>query len=114
MEGKTNAEIAEITGKSLSRINALFSGYKIEVRDRTLPQETIDMIRNMKQNGSSTKEIMETTGVSKSTVDKYAPAAGIESYVFELQREMVIERKPRIFRTIVNGKRYLDITDLWL
>lgn len=131
VEGLTNVQIADRTGKSLSRINALFSIYQIKSLDRGVSEKTIEKINDLRKSGRSINEIMEETGLSRSSINKYIykenkferckkqvsiepAAAGVESYVFELPRKMITERKPKIFRTVINGKRYLDITDLFM
>lgn len=131
VEGLTNVQIADRTGKSLSRINALFSIYQIKSLDRGISKQTIEKINDLRKSGRSINEIMEETGLSRSSINKYiskenkferykkpvsieSAAAGVESYVFELPRKMINERKPKIFRTVINGKRYLDITDLFM
>ena len=131
VEGLTNVQIADRTGKSLSRINALFSIYQIKSLNRGISKQTIEKINDLRKSGRSINEIMEETGLSRSSINKYISkenkferykkpvsiepeAAGVESYVFELPRTMIIDRKPKIFRTVINGKRYLDITDLFM
>lgn len=53
-EGKTNEEIAKLTGKSVFAINRLISKYKIPQRDRSLPKCVVDKIIEMHHAGSST------------------------------------------------------------
>lgn len=112
----TNREIARMTGKSVATINMLFHKYRIPKWDASIPQEEIDIMVRMKESGSSIKEIVEKTGYSESTVRNHMKAAGL---VKERQMEpaafsVAEPRKPHIFRTVVSGKRYIDVTDLYI
>lgn len=116
-QGLSNVQIADMTGNKLSKINNLFSRYKIKQKERGLPEDTIEQICKMKNNGSSIEEIIAETGASRSSIIKYAKAAGIsESHVMDLPEtyQLAEKRCPRIFKTVINGKRYLDITELYI
>lgn len=120
---KTNVEIAEMTGRSIAIINGLFSKYKIARRRREIPQSKIDTIYRMRKAGSSAREIADKTGCGLSTVKKYIKAAGLvperkRKVEFELEPEFpaifAVQRKPKIEKVVINGKRYIDITDIFI
>lgn len=114
-EGKTNEEIAKQTGKSVYVISNLFSKYKIPQRDRALPKQVVEQILEMHAAGSSTSEIAKAVGYSTTAVYYCKKAAGlIKSNEADLPKQVIEERKPKIFRTVINGKRWLDITDLYM
>lgn len=118
-QGKTNIQIAEMTGQSVGSINVLFSKYRIPSRSRGIPRETKAAILRMKESGSSIREIMEKTGLSESTVYNHAKAAGLipdrdtdiglpEVFI------MAEPRRPGISRVEYRGKRYLDVTEFFI
>lgn len=118
-QGKTNVQIAEMTGRSVDTVNGLFSRYKIPSRSRGIPQETNETILCMKESGSSIKEIMEKTGLSESTVYNCAKAAGLipdREAGMGLPEVFIIaeSRTPRISRMVCDGKRYLDVTEIFI
>ncbi len=99
----------------------LFSRYQIPCRRRSLPQEQIDTICSMRISGSSTTEIAEKLGCSQSTVCKYIKAAGmISNKISETEKEQELptifadQREPKIEKIVIEGKKYIDITDLWI
>lgn len=114
-EGKTNAEIARMTGKTLGVINMMFARHKIRQRSRGTPQKTIDAIHKMLGDGSSPSEIADALGIKRGVVYKYAPEKKTEED-FGLPETMQVaeKRKPNIFKTVVNGKSYIDVTDLYI
>ncbi len=116
-QGLSNVQIANMTENKLSKVNNLFSRYKIKQRERGLSEATIEQICKMKNNGSSIEEIIAETGASRSSIIKYTKAAGIsESHVMDLPEtyQLAEKRRPRIFKTVINGKKYLDITELYI
>lgn len=120
---KSNVEIANMTGRSIGTINGLFSKYKIAQRRRAIPQDKIDTICRMKEAGSSAKEIADKTGCGLSTVQSYIKAAGL---VLDKNRKVepdpepefpaifAIPKEPKIEKVVIDGRRYIDITDLYL
>lgn len=122
-QGKTNIEIAKMTGRGIGTINGLFSKYKIAKRRRTIPQDKIDTIHQMRKTGSSAKEIADKTGCGLSTVRNYIKAAGLvherkEKIEPKLESELptvfAVSRGPIIKKIVIDGKRYMDITDLYV
>lgn len=120
-QGKSNVEIAGLTGRSIGTINGLFSKYKIAQRRTAIPQDKINTICEMRKAGSSTKEISEKTGCGLSTVQNYIRAAGLivdrrkkDEWEPEFPTIFAHPRKPKIEKVVVDGKRYLDVTDLYV
>lgn len=120
-QGKTNVQIAEMTGRSVDTVNGLFSRYKIPSRNRGIPDETKAAILRMKESGSSIREIMEKTGLSESTVYNHAKAAGLipdrdKGMDMGLPEVFIMAqtRTPRISRMVCGGKRYLDVTEIYI
>lgn len=116
-QGKTNIQIAEMTGQSVGSINVLFSKYRIPSRSRGIPRETKAAILRMKESGSSIKEIMEKTGLSESAVYNHAKAAGlIPDRDMGLPDVLIMAetRTPRISKMVCGGKRYLDVTEIYI
>lgn len=116
-QGKTNIQIAEMTGRSVDTVNGLFSRYKIPPRSRGIPQETKETILRMKGSGSSIKEIMEKTGLSGAAVYNHAKAAGlIPDRDMGLPDVLIMAetRTPRISRMVCGGKRYFDVTEIYI
>lgn len=114
-EGKSNVEIASMTGKTLCAINMMFSKYKIRQRNRGIPQEKVGLIHKMLDEGSRPCQIAAELGISKAVVYKYMPDEKMEEE-FALPKgiTMAEQRKPHIFEVFINGKHYLDVTDLWI
>lgn len=113
VEGLGNAEIAKITGKPLGSINVLFSKYKIKRRETG--KEKIAKIQEMAAGGSSAAQIAETLGVSKAVAYKYMPEEKVEDE-FSLPKAMRMaeKRKPHLTKITINGKSYIDVTDLYI
>lgn len=114
-EGKSNAEIAELTGKSLGAVNMMFSKYKIRQRKRGIPEEKVNRIHKMLADGSRPYQIAAELGISRGAVYKYIPEKEMEEE-FALPSELTIvkAKKPNIFKTVVEGKSYIDVTDLFI
>lgn len=106
-----------MTGQSVGSINVLFSKYRIPSRSRGIPRETKAAILRMKESGSSIREIMEKTGLSESAVYNHAKAAGlIPDRDMGLPDVLIMAetRTPRISRMVCGGKRYLDVTEIYI
>ena len=114
-EGKSNVEIAEMTGKSIDSINNLFSRYKIRQRRRGISEEKVNLIHKMLEDGSRPYQIAAELGISRGAVYKYIPEKEIEEeFDLPLDITMAETKKPNIFRTVVERKRYIDVTDLFI
>lgn len=85
-QGKTNVQIAEMTGQSAATVNGLFSRYKIPPRSRGIPQETKETILRMKGSGSSIKRSWKRPG-------------------FRDQRYITMQRQQDSYRTGIWGSR---------
>lgn len=121
-QGRTNAEIAKMTGRGLGTINGLFSKYKIPTRSRSLPEDKVNAICRMRKEGRSTREIVRETGLGESTVNKYLKAAGLieeRGSRYELDMEttlpvlFTIRKEPEIRKFIQGGRIYEDVTDFF-
>lgn len=114
-EGKSNVEIAQITGKSIGSINTLFSRYKIKKREMGISKEKIEIIQKMSAAGSRGYQIAAELGISRAAVYKYMPNNKTDEE-FALPPEMTFAEKkePTIFEVVINGKHYIDVTDLWI
>lgn len=114
-EGKSNVEIAGMTGKSIDVINNMFSRYKIRQRRRGIPEEKVNLINKMLEDGSRPYQIAAELGISKAVVYKYMPDEKIEEELaLPKGITMAEQRKPRIFEVFIDGKRYMDVTDLFI
>ena len=116
-QGKTYAQIAQMTGRSPGTIKVMCSRLKISPRRRAIPQDQIKIICRMRQEGYRTKEIVEETGYSESTVYEYLKAAGLineRNLESELPLIFAKPRKPKIRKVIYHGKTYIDVTDLYI
>lgn len=114
-EGKSNVEIAEITGKSIDSINNLFSRYKIKQRRRGIPEEKVNLIYKMLEDGSRPYQIAAELGISKGVVYKYMPEKEMEEeFDLQINLTMAETKKPNIFKSVVEGKKYIDVTDLFI
>lgn len=113
-QGRTNREIARMTGKSLGTINGLFSKYKIPRRDTSVPKKKIEIMVQMKKSGSSIREIAESTGYSELTIRNHIKAAGLMPEKQPEGFSIAEPREPHIFRTVISGKKYIDVTELYI
>lgn len=114
-EGKSNVEIAEMTGKSIDVINNMFSRYKIRQRRRGIPEEKVNLIHKMLEDGSRPYQIAAELGISRGAVYKYMPEKEMEEeFDLPLDLTMAEQRKPQIFEVFIDGKRYMDVTDLFI
>lgn len=113
-EGKSNVEIAGMTGKSTDYINSLFSRYKIRQKKRGIPEEKINLIHKMLADGSRPYQIATELGISRGAVYKYMPEKEIEEEFALPELTMAESKKPNIFKTVVEGKSYIDVTDLFI
>lgn len=114
-EGKSNVEIAGMTGKSVDVINNMFSRYKIRQRRRGIPEEKVNQIYKMLEDGSRPYQIAVALGISRGAVYKYMPEKEMEEeFDLPLDFTMAERKKPNIFRTVVGGKQYIDVTDLFI
>lgn len=126
-------EIAEFTGKSPKTINYYVKKYGLSKQKRITIQERKQFCA-MRKSGYSTKKIAELTGRSQYAINKTLKAAGLINSRIpkdktevkenkENAKSMILtpaiisyakKRKPKITKTIENGIRYKDITDLFL
>lgn len=114
-EGKSNVEIAGMTGKSVDVINNMFSRYKIRQRRRGIPEEKVDLIHKMLEDGSRPYQIAAELGISRGAVYKHMPEKEMEEeFALPLNLTMAETKKPNIFGTVVGGKQYIDVTDLFI
>lgn len=115
VEGLGNAEIAQITGRTLGSINMLFHKYKIRRRKAGTSEENIAKIREMAAGGSSAAQIAEALGVSKAVAYKYMPEEKVEDeFALPKVMRMAEKREPHLARVTVGGKSYIDVTDLYI
>ncbi len=115
VEGLGNAEIARITGKPLGSINILFSKYKIKRRETGIGKEKIAKIQEMAAGGSSAAQIAEALGVSKAVAYKYMPEEKVEDeFALPKALRMAEKREPHLTKITINGKSYIDVTDLYM
>lgn len=113
-EGKSNAEIVKLTGKSLGAVNMMFSKYKISQKRRGIPEEKVNLIHKMLADGSRPYQIAAELGISRGAVYKYMPEKEIEEEFALPELTMAESKKPNTFKTVVEGKRYIDVTDLYI
>lgn len=130
-QGKSNAEIAAMTGKSVNYINILFSRYKI-ASSRGIPQEKVAEMVRLKKAGKSRRQIAEETGCSVSSVRNYLIQEGLldtaagkeETECFALPETLVMAEpvNPQIHKVRycnrIHGRRclvpYLDETERYI
>lgn len=69
----------------------------------------------MLEDGSRPYQIAAELGISKGAVYKYMPEKEMEEeFDLPLDLTMAQTKKPNIFRTVVEGKQYIDVTDLFI
>lgn len=80
-----------------------------------ITKEQVNLIHKMLEDGSRPYQIAAGLGISKGAVYKFMPEKEMEEE-FELPLDLTIAepQKPNIFKTVVEGKKYIDVTDLFI
>lgn len=107
----------------ISSIERYLRKYGLTSR-KTVKEEDIKQIREMRTDGYSTKQIIELTGYSYSTVNGVLKAAGLvkerkantdtEDGSLMFTPRVIVYARPRkvqSFKTTLHGKNYIDITE---
>ena len=120
LDGKTKKEIAEAVNCSINSI-----GHYLRlggIRRQVHLENAMPMIIKMRKDNKTLKEISDATGFNMQTISKVLNKRGLgyKGYNLdysepEIDTENLIyaERKPQTHKVEYEGKKYLDVTELF-
>lgn len=122
-KGHSLEEIGEATGYAPGTIGVYLSDAHLRTPDRA--ENHLEDIVAMWNEGKTFREISEKIGFSQSCVCKIAKTYGLGRKMidrgYEVERDLIDENtvfanvnEPRIFRCVINGKRYIDVTEAFM
>lgn len=116
--GYSRQEIADATGYSKSYVERIIYAINGPAEKKTLNEADREQILKLRSEGKTIQKIAKEVGFSMSTVQKcLKDQKEIEE---EKQPEEFLSkftmatRKPQIKRTVINGKKYADVSEFYL
>lgn len=120
--GSSIEAIAEVVGNKPSTVNQLLSRSGLK-RVRRM-EDDVEKIIELRKNGCTLKEISDKTGYTLTGLSIFLRKIGLgknnnvamEAIEPELIDENTVfaEHRKHIFRCVINGKRYIDVTEAFM
>lgn len=116
--GYSRQEIADATGYSKSYVERIIYAINGPAEKKTLSEADREQILKLRAEGKTIQKIAQTVGYSMSTVQKCLKdqrEAEEEGQPEESPSKFTMAtRKPQIKRTVINGKKYADVSEFYL
>lgn len=116
--GYSRQEIADATGYSKSYVERIIYAINGPAEKKTLSESDREQILKLRAEGKTIQEITKEVGFSMSTVQKCLKdqrEAEEEGQPEEFPSKFTMAtRKPQIKRTVINGKKYADVSEFYL
>lgn len=116
--GYSRQEIADATGYSKSYVERIIYAINGPAEKKTLNEADREQILKLRGEGKTIQEIAKEVGFSMSTVQKCLNdqrEAEEEGQPEEFPSKFTMAtRKPQIKRTVINGKKYADVSEFYL
>ena len=116
--GYSRQEIADATGYSKSYVERIIYAINGPAERKALSETDREQILKLRGEGKTIQKIAQTVGYSMSTVQKCLKDQR-ETEEKEQPEEFpskftMATRKPQIKRTVINGKKYADVSEFYL
>lgn len=116
--GYSRQEIADATGYSKSYVERIIYAINGPAEKKTLREADREQILKLRGEGKTIQKIAKEVGFSMSTVQKCLKdqrEAEEEGQPEEFPSKFTMAtRKPQIKRTVINGKKYADVSEFYL
>ena len=120
--GSSIEAIAEVVGNKPSTVNQLLSRSGLK-RVRRM-EDDVEKIIELRKTGCTLRDISEKTGYTPTGLSMFLRKIGLgknNNVAMEVREPELIDentvyaiRRPRIFRCVINGKRYIDVTEAFM
>lgn len=120
--GSSIEAIAEVVGNKPSTVNQLLSRSGLK-RVRRM-EDDVEKIIELRENGCTLREISEKTGYTLTGLSMFLRKIGFgknNNVAMEVRETELIDKntvyassRPKIFRCVINGKRYIDVTEAFM
>lgn len=122
-KGHSLEEIGKVTGYAPGTVGVYLSDFHLRTPDRA--ENHLEDIVAMWNEGKTLREISDKIGFSKARICKIAKTYGLGRRIldrgYEVEQDLIDENTvfanvnaPRIFRCVINGKRYIDVTEAFM